>query len=113
MKDIRMAKRLGECFSKDFSLPMTMAFMTMKKLPWRWESRTLPTIARNLCGMTVPETYTDSQWQDEYAVYEEEGLDEVTQFRNIMRALVAYYKQEGEKALACHAMEMNSSTSFW
>jgi len=99
LEDIRMAKQLGTCFSKIFSLPMTMALMTMKKLPWRWESRTLPVIAQKLCSMTVPETYTDSHWEDQYAVYEEEGLLEVTQFRNIIRALITYYKQEGERAL--------------
>ncbi|GAB7340014.1 hypothetical protein MBLNU457_6520t2 [Dothideomycetes sp. NU457] len=98
LMDIRMAKQLGTCFSRNFSLAMTMAFMTVKKLPWRWESRTLPVIAGKLCSMTVPESYTDGPWEDEYAMYEEEGLIEVTQFRNVLRALIAYYKKEGERA---------------
>lgn len=50
--------------------------------------------------MTVPRSYTDGNWEDQYAVYEEGDLHEVTQFRNAMRALIAYYKNEGAKALA-------------
>jgi len=100
LKDVDMTKKLGTCFSRAFTLPMTVAFMTMKKLPWRWETRALPLIARKLCSMTIPGTYTDGQWDDLYAVCEEENLHEVTQFRNVMRALVAYYKKEGERALA-------------
>jgi len=98
-KDLRILMDLGKCFGKQFELPMTLAFFTLRGLPRNWTKTMLPKLALAMLSLHVPPSFLSGDWQEKIVDYEEDRSYEVARFRMVMREFSKYFLQEGESCM--------------